>query len=420
VNDRDQAFLALRRGTDPDGGDVARSDFARTIISGVLRWRGLLDHFASRLASRPIDRIDPAALDILRIGLYQLRYMHVPDHAAVSETVALAARHASRAKGFVNAVLRSAIRTGLDSLVPDGNDAGSIAIRTSHPEWLVDRWIRRYGQARTIAIATANQELSHADLVVNVAKCSSEEMLARLIARRIEAAASELVPGMIRLRSSSREVAPEVEEGLVYPMDEGSALVALAARGAAEILDLAAAPGGKSIVLAMSGATVVSHDVSLLRLAQLRGASIRMFGNPGRIVVGDGTRPSFGRRFGAVLIDAPCSATGIIRRHPGIRWRLDPATFARYQERQRSLLDEALALSADYCVWATCSLEPEENDVIVRDALARNPEFTLDDVSPAVPPGAARWIDRGTLRITPESGADGFTAIRMRRKRKTA
>lgn len=421
MSERDIAYLALRSGSEAAEGDATRqTDFVRTIVSGVARWRGLLDHFVSVLAGRPLERIDPEALEVLRIGLYQLRFMNVPDHAAVSESVDLAGRRTPRAKGFVNAILRSAIRRDLDSLVPAGDDLDSISIRLSHPRWLVERWVRRFGRDRAIRIAEANQELSRADLLVNVARVGATELLARFKERGVEATASTLVPGMIRLGSSSRDVADEVARGEVYPMDEGSALVALGASGGRTILDLAAAPGSKTMVLRRIGATVSSHDRSLERLLPLRETFGRMFGENARLVAGDGARPPFSARFDGVLVDAPCSATGIIRRYPAIRWRLRPDGFSRLGERHRMLLNGALDQAVEYCVWATCSLEPEENDDVVRDVLVRHPEFVIDDISAFLPPSASAWIERGMLRLTPESGADGFTAIRMRRMRKTA
>ncbi|HUP48288.1 MAG TPA: transcription antitermination factor NusB [Thermoanaerobaculia bacterium] len=364
---------------------LGESNFIRTLVLGVLRWRSRLDHAVEVLAGRRLNRIDRVVVEILRLGVYQLGYMNVPPHAAVSESVDLAARRARRAKGFVNAVMRRAAE-GL----PEPADP---ATRLGHPGWLFDRWGRTYGADRALAIAAANQELSFPDALVLEGPPPEG------------ATASDLVEGMVRLRGSSAEL----DRDRFYPMDEGSAVIAaIAAAAGEEVLDLAAAPGGKTIFMRHRGTSVISNDVSLTRLRPLVGRT-------SKIVVSDGRAPAFARAFQTVLLDAPCSATGTIRKNPEIKWRLresDPASFAALQ---RELLSAAMRLATRTCIYSTCSLEPEENDAVVEWALRAEPRFVLDDAAPYAPPGARRWVERGVLRLTPESGADGFTAFVLRR-----
>jgi 16S rRNA (cytosine967-C5)-methyltransferase len=151
--------------------------------------------------------------------------------------------------------------------------------------------------------------------------------------------------------------------------------------------------------MAHRGAHVIANDVSVTRL--------RMLKHP-RIVVSDGRKPPFARRFEVVLLDAPCSATGTIRKNPELKWRLRETDLAQFAALQRELLERALALSAKYVVYSTCSLEPEENDAVVEG-------FAREDITPFVPQGAREWVSDGVLRLTPESGADGFTAYVLRR-----
>jgi 16S rRNA (cytosine967-C5)-methyltransferase len=351
------------------------SGFVRTVVLGVLRWRRRLDWTIATLAKRSILKLDRDVVDILRIGLYQLLYMDVAPHAAVSETVDLAT---PRARGFVNAILRSAQRG-----VPEPPD---VSTRTAHPPWLIDRWTARYGAERAEKIADANQELSYPDVLA----LGEESPPA--------AEPSGLVDGLWKLHGSSAEL----DRARFHPMDEGSAVIAAIARACGDdILDLAAAPGGKSLFMQHRGAHVVSNDVSLSRLRSLRARQPRL-------VVSDGRRAPFRRPFDVVLLDAPCSATGTIRKNPEIKWRLRDPDIATFAALQRELLASAMELAAKYVVYSTCSLEPEENDAVVEG-------YERVDITPFVPEGARSWVDDGVLRLTPESGADGFTAFVLRK-----
>ncbi len=312
------------------------SGFVRTLVLGVLRWRSRLDYVAGRLAEREID---DEVLDVLRLGLYQLMFTSVARFAAVSETVSLAPQ---RARGFVNAILRRATEAGL--LAFGRND---LAIQTAHPRWLIDRWTRVYGAARTTKIAEANQELSYPDIIVDGELPPDAEP-------------SSLVEGIAKLKGSSAGF---------YAMDEGSAVIAsIAASAGRDILDLAAAPGGKTRVMARRGAA------------------------------------------------APCSATGTIRKNPELKWRLREEDLAPLVTLQQELLAAALTLAGETCIYSTCSLEPEENDEVVAEVITDVAGFERVDMTPLVPVGARAWVEDGVLRLTPESGADGFTAFALRRR----
>ncbi len=368
MNERQRALSILRRIEHESAfaapllaGDTG---FVRTLVLGVLRWRSRLDFSIDSLAKRAIES---EIRDVLRVGAYQLGYMDVAKYAAVAETVELAPK---RARGFVNAILRRIA----DGKVPLPND---LATRTAHPRWLLDRWTKAFGAERAARIAEANQELSYPDVFSDVAPPDSEP--------------SSLVPNMWKLRGSSAEV-----DG--YALDEGSALIAtIAAATSDDVLDLAAAPGGKSIVMRARGARVVSNDISIARLRMLRGMS----------VVSDGRAPAFRRRFRTVLLDAPCSATGTIRKNPELKWRLREEDLPSFAALQRELLESAMQLAEEFVVYSTCSLEPEENDEVVRG-------FQRIDLARFAPEGAKPWIADGVLRLTPESGADGFTAFVLR------
>ncbi len=359
------------------------SGFVRTLVLGVLRWRSRLDFMIAALAGRPLRRLDPLVIDILRLGIYQLQFMEVAHYAAVAETVSLAGRRASRARGFVNAILRGVTR----GECPEPPD---LATRTAHPPWMIARWIDAYGEERARRIAEANQELSTPDVLL----LGGEPPAGAL--------RSSLVADLWKMDRSTADLDRE----RFYPMDEGSAVVAsIAAATSDQVLDLAAAPGGKTLYMRHRGVGVISNDLSVTRLLPLlrRGISA---------VAGDGRRPPFARRFATVLLDAPCSATGTIRKNPELKWRLREEDLPAFADRQRELLRSAASLAEQWCVYSTCSLEHEENDAVV-DAV---PALQASDITPFVPEGARAWVDGSVLRLTPESGADGFTVFLLRRK----
>jgi 16S rRNA (cytosine967-C5)-methyltransferase len=338
----------------------------------VLRWRSRLDWAIEQLAERRVTKLDQPVIEVLRLGLYQLFYMDVPAYAAVSETVDLAPK---RARGFVNAVLRNAGRRKL-------GEPGDLATRAAHPQWLVERWTKTYGAERAARIAEANQELSYPDVLA----------LGDLIPP--DSIASTLVPGLWKLHGSSSEL----DRRSFYPMDEGSAVIAAIARACGdEVLDLAAAPGGKTIYMMHAGARVVANDVSVARLRPIMRQHRR-------IVASDGRHLPFARKFETVLLDAPCSATGTIRKSPELKWRLRESDLAGFAKLQIALLESAMAVASKYVVYSTCSLEPEENDAVVAP-------YERVDITPFVPEGARSWVSDGVLRLTPESGADGFTCF---------
>jgi len=371
MNERRRALEVLRRVERESSyaSLVLQNDsgFVRTLVLGVLRWRSRLDFVVDALANH--RKIEPQVRDVLRVGAYQLLFMDVAQYAAVAETVELAPQ---RARGFVNAILRRITR----GEAPEPRD---VATRTAHPQWLIDRWTKTFGAERAARIAEANQELSYPDVLTDAPPPGATPSL--------------LVPGMWKLTGSSADV-----EG--YALDEGSGVIAdIAAAAGRDILDLAAAPGGKTVVMRARGADVVSNDVSIARLRRLRG----------KVVVGDGRRPPFRRQFQTVLLDAPCSATGTIRKNPELKWRLRESDLASFAALQRELLGAALSLASETVVYSTCSLEPEENDEVV----AAFPDWKRAPLS--VNDEVAKWVENDVLRLTPESGADGFTAVILRR-----
>jgi 16S rRNA (cytosine967-C5)-methyltransferase len=174
------------------------------------------------------------------------------------------------------------------------------------------------------------------------------------------------------------------------------------------VLDLAAAPGSKTLYMRSRGTRVISNDISFARLRPLVARG-------GDVVVGDGRAAPFRRQFDVVLIDAPCSATGTIRKNPELKWRLRENDIAAFPPLQRELLTAAFSLARHAVIYSTCSLEPEENDEVIDAVLATQRDFARADISTITPDGAKPWVENGVLRLTPESGADGFTAFLLTR-----
>jgi 16S rRNA (cytosine967-C5)-methyltransferase len=368
VTDRARALALLRRieGESLFASFVlaGESGFVRTLVLGVLRWRSRLDFVVETLANRAIE---PEILDVLRLGAYQLLYMDVAQYAAVGETVELAPK---RARGFVNAILRRITRG-------DAPEPLDLATRTAHPPWLIERWTRFYGAERAAKIAAANQEMSYPDVLALTDDAPPD------------ATPSTLAERIWKLRGSSAEL----DRAKFWPMDEGSAVIAsIAASLGEEILDLAAAPGGKTLYMRRAGRRVISNDISIARLMVGLKPDLR-------IVVSDARKPAFRTKFDVVLLDAPCSATGTIRKNPELKWRLRESDLPTFVALQRDMIASALSLAKKYVVYSTCSLEPEENDAVVASTGAR-----------VVPIENRSWVENGVLRLTPDSGADGFTA----------
>jgi 16S rRNA (cytosine967-C5)-methyltransferase len=392
--------------------DPRERGFLHELVLGSLRRRGLLDHAIAPRLDRPLERVDPLVLTILRLGAYQLLHLRVPDRAAVSASVDLAREATPRAAPFVNAVLRKLSGSGAPPL-PDrtADPRGWLTSAGSLPGWLAERWLHRLGPETAIARALAASEPPAAVLRLNPRMADAPA--------RCDQAGVRLTPLSVpgAYRADGGRLVDLAREGVLYLQDEGSQLVAHLAAGPGLLLDACAAPGGKSTLAADddSEPRVAAAEISLRRCRTLQ-ALVRRWGAP-RVfpLAADGHHPPFGRSFDGVLIDAPCTGLGTLSRHPDIRWRLKPDDIPRQASRQAALLARLASLvrPGGRLVYATCSLEDEETVGIVGPFLQATPHFTL--ASP--PPWAQAFVDGdGFVRTRPEStGGDGFFAALLRR-----
>lgn len=398
-------------------------DLAAEIVRGVLRWLGRLDWQLAALVDRPLDALDSSVRWILRLGLYQLEHLdRVPPHAAVATSVELAKRSAARGAGaLVNAVLRRAPERLLELAEPDAatDPAGHLEVRTSHPRWLLERWLSRYGFPRTLALAAANNRRPSLTLRVASGRVTPEDVIAVLRSRGIEAEPGQFLPGCVRLPGGW---APPVREllqgGLVVVQGEAAGLVAHVARPSrgGSILDVCSAPGGKAIHLAQlaGDARVIAGDISARRLARVREAADRLGLRHVRAVVADGLRPATRGGFSRVLVDAPCSNTGVLAKRPDARWRRQPEDLPRLAELQGRLLDAAREQvgAGGLLVYSTCSLEPEENEDVIRAYFDRHRRDTIVPADGVVP---AELVRDGLFQADPvTNGTEGAFAAAIR------
>jgi 16S rRNA (cytosine967-C5)-methyltransferase len=394
--------------------------WTQELAYGTLRLRSRLDHLLAPHVRGDLARLDPDVLDVLRLGAYQLLEMtSVPVYAAVSQSVELArAAGQARAAGLVNAVLQSLRRSPDLARFPSlaADPVARLVSWGAHPRWLVERWVARFGAEAAAALVAAND--LRPELYLRPVGVTVAEAVTLLASAGVEAEAVARAPDAARLVSGALGDALAVVPAIVQDPAAGLVVRFAAPPAGALVADLCAAPGGKAIGLAAGGggarpAYVLACDVSAERIMRLAD-NARRVGTPGiGVVVADARRPPVAAA-DVVLLDAPCTGTGTLRRHPDGKWRLGPRDLEALVELQAVLLRGAVRAvrPGGLLVYATCSLEREENEDQVDGFLASHPMFTLEPGSGVDP---AFLDEAGRLRVTPErSGWDGAFAARLR------
>jgi 16S rRNA (cytosine967-C5)-methyltransferase len=412
----------LDRALDAAGAELEPRERAWTheLVYGTIRLRGRIDHLLAALLRGGLDATQADVLDVLRLGAYQLLEMgSVPAYAAVSQSQELARSAGLEwAVRLIAGVLHALQRRGDAIPFPDSErePAAHLAARASHPRWLVDRWIARWGLAQARALADANN--LRPELFLRPLGLGLDEARARLGDAGVESEPVAFSATTLRILPPFTAVEALAAVPAVV-QDPAAALVvefAAVPRGA-RVVDLCAAPGGKALGMAEHAALVAAADLSPRRLERVRDNATRA-GLAGRVlpVVADGRHPPFAPSAAdVVLLDAPCSGTGTLRRHPDGRWRVRPEELDALVALQRELLDKAARLvrPGGVLVYSTCSLEDEENHEQVKGFLTRTPGWFLD----APPPALAREVLDGDLLLAlPQTaGFDGAFAARLRR-----
>jgi 16S rRNA (cytosine967-C5)-methyltransferase len=399
------------------------------LVLGTLAWRDGLDFEIERLASRTLKKIDGAVLEILRLGLFQLRHLdRIPQHAVVDTAVTIAnSNRATRdASGFINAVLRKATRQPAPSFEIANDDIGTLALKYSHPRWMAERFIASFGRADAESIMAADNEAAPTAIRLNLARATRDEIIARITDDGLEIAAQGRFPETLILKGSPHPESRSFSEGLFHVQSEASQIIAhlLTPSPGATVVDCSAAPGGKATHLAeMVGARgrVIALDVNFAGLRTTRDIAQRLGHRNVSLARADinNAIPLRPASFDYVLLDAPCAGTGTLRQHPEIRWRLRPSDPARMAKLQLTMLRNAAALlrPGGAMVYSVCSLMPEEGRDVVARFRADNPQFQIDAHPPARASISDLMPEDGTLLTRPDRGGlDGFFAARIVRR----
>jgi len=424
--EQDKAFadIVLEHALDLARLDTRDNALCTEIVYGTLRWRRHVDWRLAPLLNRPLAKLDPWVRALLRLTAYQLLFLdRVPRWAAVDEAVSIA-RLKSTKPGpaeFVNAVLRALTRAA-GPPPPPALPAEAAAVRWSFPDWIAERWIARYGMREAEALMAAMNERPPVTIRVNRLRITREALASRLRDEELaETRPTALAPeGLIVERGTVSRWAA-FTQGWCAIQDEASMLIAhlLAPEPGEVVGDACAAPGTKATHLAElmgNRGKIIAIDPQAARL-RLVGVAARRLGI-GIIESHTGPVSMIGARVRGrcdrVLVDAPCSNLGVLRRNPDVKWRRTAEDLRRLQDKQRGILLAAalMARPGGRLVYATCSLEPEENEDVVRSLLDSATGWQVDTPSDfPVAPDA-----NGFVRCLPHvHGTDGFTAIRLRR-----
>lgn len=361
------------------------------LVLGVLRWQLWLDKLIERFAKRGIETLDLPVRLALRLGLYQLRFLtRIPASAAVNESVNLVrSAKVSSAAAFVNAVLRRAIREAeYDPASAAKDPIERLAIETSHPAWLIERWANAFGVEEAEGFARANNLVP--PTAFRVVDRDRTEILDRLRSAGGVVEPSKVADDAWRISNAPSLVRELAAEGKIYVQDEASQLVAQTVdlKPNERALDLCAAPGGKTTLIAQragNNALIIASDRSEKRLETVVGTSTLHNLNQIKSLVADATQqlPFENSVFDRVLVDAPCSGTGTLRRNPEIRWRISEADIAELAAQQKLFLKHAAGVlkPGGQLVYSTCSVERDENERVVEAFLDRHTDFQLLNTS---------------------------------------
>lgn len=425
-----ESFLdtALERFDERDQG------LLRELVMGSLRWLRRLDQVIAKASSRRFDRIEAALHSPLRIAAYQLLFLdRVPAHAAVHEAVEQAHQLTHRGgASFVNGVLRHIARDPRLEAWPveEPDPVRRLAIENSHPDFLVARWLERFGPERTLALLEANNRPKPMQLLAFRDHGGRELLAESLIDEGLEVEPAALSALGLTVRRGNPLATAAFRRGDFYVQDEASQAVALMPppRSGERVLDAAAAPGGKSFSLLASepGVRVTAADVSLQRALVLR-SNLRRLRRHLPLLVADAGRPPLADPFDRVILDLPCSGTGTLRRHPELKWRISEGEIGRLTRQALRLLEGAAPLVAPggVLVAITCSLEREENEDVVARFLSEPSSSGFAPVQLAevlegplaggILPPAEGSLESGGWRVLSDGDHDGFTVHALRK-----
>ncbi|AJE53403.1 16S rRNA (cytosine(967)-C(5))-methyltransferase RsmB [Paenibacillus polymyxa] len=423
--------LELNRRLQQAGLSASDVGLTTELVYGTVARRNTLDYFLNKFVQKGTAKLQPWVRSLLRMSVYQLVYLdRVPDHAVVSEAVTIAKRRGHQGiSGMVNGVLRSMLREPDKLRIPDDLSAEErISLEHSHPQWLVKRWIKQYGADTAEAICKANNEPPAVSVRVNTTMTSRDQLLDEMVAKGIDAVPSPVSPYGIVVRSGGNMALTSwYTDGLLSVQDESSMLVAeaVAPEPGMTVLDCCAAPGGKTAHMAelmKDRGRIVANDLHAHKHQLIREQANRLGLDAVETVTGDAldlkeryAPASFDR----ILLDAPCSGFGVIRRKPDLRWSKTAEDVRDITQLQHELLDSVAGLlkPGGILVYSTCTIEPDENEGQLARFLSEHPEYELakDHSFPDVN-HEMDGIQKGSVQLLPQHfHSDGFYIARLRR-----
>ncbi len=410
--------------------DIDRS-FVTELVYGTVKWKLTLDRVIAAYSNIKMEKLSPWILNILRMGAYQILYMtRVPNSAACNESVNLAGRYGHKASsGFVNAVLRNIARNGAGVAVPSKEQdiTGHLSVRYSYPKWLVDKYIGLFGADFAEGLLDAGNGTPELTLRANTLRVTPEELVEALKTEGVEATAGKYVREAVVLKSTTAIAKLKAfEDGLFQVQDESSMLTAavLAPKAGETVLDACSAPGGKATHMAQlmqDSGTIIARDIHEHKLKLIDSAAARLGIHIVKSELHDAALPdsSHEKAFDRILLDAPCTGLGIVRRKPDIKWARQTKDIESIMTLQKTLIQSVSGAlkPGGVLVYSTCTVLPEENEDIIRSFLDNNDDFNTDDIAQYLPPVLAEYASGCTLQLYPNrDGIDGFFIARLRRK----
>lgn len=408
--------------------------FITELVYGTVKWRLSIDWIIRQFSSIRLKKISPWILNILRLGVYQLLYTdRIPESAAVNESVNLAKKYGHGGSvGFANALLRAVSRGRNTIRYPDQEreTLQYLSVRYSYPEWMVSRFLELYGREFTEELLDSGNQVPGMSIRVNTLKTTRDKLAAQLEEQQVEAVPGKYAPEALVLKNAPAITRWDTfKNGEFQVQDESSMLVGrvLDPKPGELVIDACSAPGGKATHLAQlmeNRGRVLARDVHIHKIKLIEDAAQRLGLNIIETEVFDATVPDerYAGKADRVLLDAPCTGLGIIRRKPDIKWARDTAEVGEIVQLQRKLLESVsrLVKPGGILVYSTCTVLPEENSDQAAWFIKEHPDFELDDIRPMLPDTLADRLEQNAMiQLFPNrDGIDGFFIAKFRKRKK--
>lgn len=397
------------------------------IVYGTLQQKKQLDYILSFFSKKPLGKLEPWAVTLLRLSLYQLKFLdRVPDHAVLNEAVTIAKKRGHKGiGGMVNGILRSYLREGGPSFEDIKDPVKRTAVVTSHPEWMIKRWTKHYGLETAVEIAEANNQPPVTSVRINAVTADKEEVIAELAAAGLHVEESPLLENALRIRKGSAAFTRAFKEGRISIQDEGSMLVALAIspQKDEEILDACAAPGGKTghiAELLHNTGSVTSLDIHEHKVQLIEEQAKRLHLTNVHAKKGDARKIENLQQFDRILIDAPCSGLGVIQRKPDMKWTKQEEDIERLAVIQKDILHHMWQFlkPGGILVYSTCTIDYEENEAQINKFLEGRKDAEQNTSMIDMLPEVLRTESNNgsSLQLLPgKFGTDGFFISSLRK-----